>query len=106
MNVVYFLDPLIDYLNEIHRVLKPGGEVVWGCKFDKVPKNNEVFVNVDEQKIIGMMESAGFQVSSEMIDVASIDDQECSVSEGDKKEEDDDKQANDMRNYIELKGQK
>merc|ERR1719437_374873 len=63
MNVVYFLDPLPAYLGEIHRVLKPGtGEIVWGCKFDKVPQDNEVFVNVPEDKIVAMMQEAGFEV--------------------------------------------
>jgi len=104
MNVVYFLDPLPDYLKEIRRVLKPGGEIVWGCKFDKVPKDSEVFVNVEEAKVVAMMEDAGFQVSSERIDVAGANEQECSAAE---KEDDDDKPSSmDMRNYLELKGRK
>merc|ERR1719281_1738824 len=82
MNVVYFLDPLPDYLEEIHRVLKPGtGEIVWGCKFDKVPQDNEVFVNVKEDEIVEMMKDAGFDVTSEAIDVAAADKhQECPAS--------------------------
>ena len=32
MNVLQFLDPLREYVDEVYRVLKPGGLVVWGNK--------------------------------------------------------------------------
>ena len=32
MNVLTFLNPLRDYVDEVYRVLKPGGFVVWGNK--------------------------------------------------------------------------
>lgn len=103
MNVVYFLDPLPEYLKEIHRVLKPStGQIVWGCKFDKVPKDNEVFVNVQEDKVVQIMKDAGFEVTSEAIDVVAGVAKECPASEIN----DDKLSEADMRNYIEIRGRK
>merc|ERR1712176_1692052 len=64
MNVVYFLDPLAEYLTELHRVLKKDGVLFFGCKFHVVPKDTKEFVNIDENKIIEAMKKAGFEVSS------------------------------------------
>jgi len=85
MNVVYFLDPLAVYLKELHRVLKPGGSIVWGCKFKAVPKDSDVFINVEEEAISNLMKEAGFKVSSEFVKVSSEER---------------------MQNYLELKGVK
>ena len=85
MNVVYFLNPLEEYLNELHRVVKPGGTVVFGCKLAALPRDSSVFVNVEEEKITRLMENAGFRVTSEFIEVS------------------DDEPA---RNFLELRGTK
>ena len=70
MNVVYFLDPLPDYLREIHRVLKPGsGTVVFGCKFPSVRDAPPPFVNVRPEPIVQAMQAAGFDVSCQEVDV-------------------------------------
>ena len=69
MNVVYFLDPLADYLTELHRVLKKDGILFWGCKFHAVPKDTEEFVNIDEQVVVEAMKKAGFEVSSTFVDL-------------------------------------
>jgi ubiquinone/menaquinone biosynthesis C-methylase UbiE len=73
MNVVYFLDPLAEYLKEIHRVLKPNGAgtVVFGCKFGAVKGAAPPFVNTDPGPIIDAMTAAGFVVSSETIELES-----------------------------------
>mmetsp|Transcript_52503 Transcript_52503/g.78450 ORF Transcript_52503/g.78450 Transcript_52503/m.78450 type:complete len:208 (-) Transcript_52503:442-1065(-) len=60
MNVVYFLDPLPEYLTELHSLLKPGGVLSWGCKFKVLPQDNDIFVNVDKDKIVQAMDDAGF----------------------------------------------
>lgn len=73
MNVVYFLNPLPEYLQELHRVLKPRGSVVFGCKFKLLPKDSDVFVNVEEEKIVDMMKAASFEVSSEFVEVSKED---------------------------------
>jgi len=106
MNVVYFLDPLPEYLKEIYRVLKPGGVVVWGCKFFATPKDSPVFVNVEEDKVTQMMQDAGFVVSSEMIDVGNNSNSNQCANNGDEKTKDDGEKTLDMRNYLELKGEK
>jgi SAM-dependent methyltransferase len=86
MNVVYFLDPLSVYLQEIHRVLKPGGIVVFGCKFQNLPQDSQEFVNINEDAIVEKMKAAGFKVTSTKIEV--------------------DGGADFKKNYTELKGTK
>lgn len=87
MNVVYFLHPLHDYLDEIKRVLKPGGMIVFGCKFGALPEEGATaeFVNVDRKKISIAMQKEGFVVSMNKVVV----------------DED-----NEMTNYIEIIGVK
>lgn len=103
MNVVYFLDPLPDYLSEIHRVLKPGtGEIVWGCKFDKVPQDNNVFVNVKEDDVVMMMKEAGFDVTATPIDVVAGSAVAASADAAAAENT----LSKDMRNYIEIRGRK
>lgn len=65
MNVVYFLSPLEEYLKEMKRVLKPGGTVVFGCKFGSLPEagTTEEFVNVNRHEICDTMRKAGFVVT-------------------------------------------
>ena len=70
MNVVYFLDPLPEYLREIHRVLKPNsGVIVFGCKFGSVRDAPPPFVNVRSEPIVQAMQEAGFDVSCTKVEV-------------------------------------
>ena len=85
MNVVYFLDPLSEYLDEINRVLTPKGKLVWGCKFANLPRENAEFANVSRRAIVDAMGEAGFEVSTAKV----------SVDGGDPK-----------KDYIELLGEK
>ena len=85
MNVVYFLDPLPEYLGELNRVLKPGGKLVWGCKFGNLPRDNTDFANVSKSAIVDAMEKAQFDVSTTKI----------AVDGGDPK-----------KDYIEIQGEK
>jgi ubiquinone/menaquinone biosynthesis C-methylase UbiE len=71
MNVVYFLDPLDEYLKEIYRVLKPNGTIVFGCKFAAVRGAAPPFVNTEPAPILDAMRAKGFVVSSEMIELGS-----------------------------------
>ena len=69
MNVVYFLDPLDVYLKEIHRVLKPNGQIVFGCKFGAVKEARFPFVNTEPEPIVDHMQKAGFEVSSQKVEL-------------------------------------
>lgn len=89
MNVVYFLDPLSEYLNEIGRVLKSNGEVVFGCKFARLPTGTKEFVNIEQDAIVAAMEKAGLEVTTEKVVV----------------DPDPDKESLNL-NYIEIKGKK
>ena len=87
MNVVYFLVPLPEYLGEMNRVLKPGGKLVWGCKFGNLPRdNNTDFVNVSKSAIADAMEKAEFE---------EVSTTKVAVDGGDPK-----------KDYIEIKGEK
>ncbi len=87
-NLVYFLHPLDEYISEMKRVLKPGGKVVFGCKFGSLPIKGscDVFINVDRKEICMAMEKAG------LVDVVS----EKVLVGGD----------NPMMNYVEIRGYK
>jgi ubiquinone/menaquinone biosynthesis C-methylase UbiE len=70
MNVIYFLDPLPEYLAEMYRVLKPGtGKMSLGCKFQSIPQNSNIFVNADEAVVVKMIREAGFEVTSTFLDL-------------------------------------
>ena len=85
MNLVYFLDPLPHYLQEMHRVLKPGGVVVFGCKFYALPEGTKEFVNTKPKPIVKAMEEAGFNVTVSKVEVDSGKDR--------------------TKNFIEIRGQ-
>lgn len=83
MNLVYFLNPLPEYLKEINRVMAHQGEVVFGCKFGVIPENNnDEFVNTNKCSIVEAMKEAGFDVTTELVKVGE----------------------NGFGNYVEIKG--
>lgn len=59
-NVIYFLDPLSDYMKEMLRILKPGGKIVWGVV--GVAENNDstYFKNTDWDVCMQVMKDSGF----------------------------------------------
>lgn len=68
MNVVYFLDPLDVYLDEIDRVLKPGGSVTFGFK-SSVKDMRPPFINTNVESIVEKMKTVGFDVTSSKVDL-------------------------------------
>eukprot|EP00040_Diaphanoeca_grandis_P013566 m.68644 g.68644 ORF g.68644 m.68644 type:complete len:194 (+) comp23979_c1_seq1:1166-1747(+) len=69
VNVVYFLNPLPEYLRELLRVLKPGGMVLFGCKFDMVSSSAPPFINTNQSGVVDAMVSAGFEVEVVEVDL-------------------------------------
>jgi len=60
MDVVYFLDPLEDYMAEVWRVLKPGGYIIFGFKEVSEALHHRDAVNRHPDRIIEKMEQSGF----------------------------------------------
>jgi len=71
VNVVYFLDPLPEYLRELHRVLKPRGRVIFGCKFEVVP-SIPPFINTKQSAVVEAMKEAGFEVEETDVDLSAL----------------------------------
>lgn len=63
INVVYFLDPMADYFTELHRILKPGGMLVWTVKDMVKSMDKKVYVNTDWDACCAAMTAAGFDAS-------------------------------------------
>ena len=58
-NLIYFLDPLSEYLKEMKRILKPGGTVNFGVKDIAKTFDNTVYINTDWTACLDQMKSAG-----------------------------------------------
>jgi len=60
MDVVYFLDPLQDYMAELWRVLKPGGYIIFGFKEVSEAMDQRDAVNRHPDRIVEKLEQSGF----------------------------------------------
>lgn len=70
VNLVYFLSPLNIYVDEFFRILKPGGMGLFACKFDKIQGfDDTVAPNKSEAQVITALVDAGFETTSEYIDL-------------------------------------
>ena len=66
INVIYFLNPLDNYLNEIYRILNKNGKAFFVCK--EVPMkrgNKKIFINNNLENIINSIKNNGFKVNME-----------------------------------------
>jgi SAM-dependent methyltransferase len=72
VNVVYFLNPLPKYADELFRVMAPGSRGILACK-PKLIQNNkdDIFVNKDMNVISETFRTAGFKCSMEEIDLGN-----------------------------------
>lgn len=59
-NVIYFLDPLIDYMKEMNRIVKPGGQICFCVKDMAKNFDPNVYVNTDWEKCMEAMKKGGF----------------------------------------------
>lgn len=59
-NVIYFLDPLDDYLKEMNRILKPGGHINFGVKPMAKTLEKTVYINTDWDVCLDRIRSVGF----------------------------------------------
>mmetsp|Transcript_159028 Transcript_159028/g.305031 ORF Transcript_159028/g.305031 Transcript_159028/m.305031 type:complete len:209 (-) Transcript_159028:40-666(-) len=70
MNVVYFLSPLDQYLQEFRRVLRPGGLLFLGCKWDSQRQtSSDIAVNKNEDDVVAALRAAGFDIQIEAVDL-------------------------------------
>jgi len=60
-NVIYFLDPLSSYLQEFHRILKPGGSLHFGVKNMAKDLDSSVYINTDWDECLREMMTVGFE---------------------------------------------
>ena len=59
-NVVYFLDPLEDYVKELYRIVKPGGQIVFGVKDMAKNMDSSVYINTNWDECLETIKAAGF----------------------------------------------
>ena len=69
INVIYFLDPLDTYLEELKRILKPSGVVIIAGKFGLAQSfDPKIFKNTDIQRMMPSLEKY-FAISSTYVDL-------------------------------------
>ena len=69
INVIYFLDPIKEYLSEFERILKMNGTILITGKFGPASKmDKSVFKNTDLSGLLSILENY-FDVSSEFVDL-------------------------------------
>ena len=65
VNVIYFLNPVLDYLNLFHRILKPGGRLSFGLRDGRTMKNlpfvDDHFNLYEAEEIVNILRKAGFE---------------------------------------------
>jgi len=64
-NVIYFLDPLDVYLKEAYRMLKPGGQAVFGVKQVAQTMDQSIYINTDWDVCLEEMKKAGFETAEQ-----------------------------------------
>ena len=74
INVVYFLHPLEEYLQEMYRVLKPQiGRILFSGKTNSrnygLENSSSIFQNIDFSQIAARCKDAGFQVELENVHI-------------------------------------
>lgn len=61
LNVIYFLNPLSEYLAEFHRILKPGATLLFGASARAVNLDPKYFINTDWDACVDALAKAGFE---------------------------------------------
>ena len=54
---------MADYFKELHRILKPGGMLLWTVKDMVKSMDQKVYVNTDWDLVLAALKAAGFEAS-------------------------------------------
>lgn len=71
VNVIYFLNPLRSYADEMYRIMKKGGKGVIVSKKTAMFGHSDIFINKNINEIATTFKEAGFNVSVEKVELGN-----------------------------------
>ena len=80
LNVIYFFEPLSDYLTEFHRILKPGGTILFGASAVASRFDPKYFINTDWDACAEALAKVGFENATKGEPIPTDTDQLIPIS--------------------------